>query len=277
MRANETATFKNNKQEQQLKKEGKLNRELNNGLVKANTAIEALVDTILTSLNSSQENFLVTSGHAAQEIQRKDQEIKKLEDLCEADAQELRGEKIAAVKELEEKHKQNTEAARKKSGEALKAEFDKGKEVGEKDESIKNKAKTKEDNKKANEHQQEIARQAAKEKKEEQEKKEKEHKTEVDKLSKEKTSIAAAAGVVREKLAQVEAKVETLSEEKVVPSFVAVSHSIAPAPALTDSVLLGGWQRLLILEKENVKDSTKTEEMQALQEFKAKLEVCTYM
>jgi hypothetical protein len=69
---------------------------------------------------------------------------------------------------------------------------------------------------KANEHQQEIARQAAKEKKEEQEKKEEEHKTEVDRLSKEKTSIAAAAGVVREKLTQVEAKVETLSEEKVV-------------------------------------------------------------
>jgi len=230
MRANATATFKNNEQEQQLKKEGKLNRELNNGLVKANTAIEALVETILTSLNSSQENFLVASGQAVQESQRKDQEIKKLEDLREADAQELRDEKIAAVKELEEKHKQNTEAAHKKSGEALKAEFDKGKEVGEKDESIKNKAKTKEDNKKANEHQQEIARQAAKEKKEEQEKKEKEHKTEVDKLSKEKTSIAAAAGVVREKLAQVEAKVETLSEEKVVPSFVAVSHSIAPVP-----------------------------------------------
>jgi len=40
---------------------------------------------------------------------------------------------------------------------------------------------------------------------------------------------------------QVEAKVETLSQEKVEPSFVAVGHSSAPAPALTDSVLLGAW------------------------------------
>jgi hypothetical protein len=36
-------------------------------------------------------------------------------------------------------------------------------------------------------------------------------------------------------------------------------------------VLLGAWQRLLMLEKENVKKSTKTVEMQALQKFKAKL------
>jgi len=42
-------------------------------------------------------------------------------------------------------------------------------------------------------------------------------------------------------------------------------------------MLLGGWQRLLMLERENVKESTKTVEMQALQEFKGKLEVCTYM
>jgi len=62
------------------------------------------------------------------------------------------------------------EAAHKKSDEALKAEFDKGKKVGENDESIKNKAKTKEDNKKANNHQQEIAKQVAKERKEEQKK-----------------------------------------------------------------------------------------------------------
>ena len=54
-----------------------------------------------------------------------------------------------------------------------------------------------------------------------------------------------------------------------------MSHSIALAPALTDSVLLGAWQRLLMLEKENVKKSTKTVEMQALQKFKAKLEVCS--
>ena len=51
----------------------------------------------------------------------------------------LRDENIAAVKELEKKHKKNTEAAHKKSVEALEAEFDKGKEVGEKDECIKNK------------------------------------------------------------------------------------------------------------------------------------------
>jgi len=161
-----------------------------------------------------------------QENQRKDQEIKRLEDLREADARHLRDEKINAIKELQEKHKQNTEAAQKKSGEALKAEFDKGKEVGEKGESIKMKAKPKEDNKKAYEHPQEIARQAAKEKKEEQETKDEKHKTEVDGFNKEKTSIAAAAGVVREKFTQVEAKVETLTEEKVVPSFVAVSHPI---------------------------------------------------
>jgi len=169
------------------------------------------------------------------------------------------------------------EAAHKKSDEALKAEFDKGKKVGENDESIKNKAKTKEDNKKANNHQQEIAKQVAKERKEEQEKTEEEHKTEVDKLSKEKKDVAAAAGMVREKLAQVESKVETLSEEKVVSSFVAASHSIAPAPSVTDSVLLGGWQRLLVLEKEKARENTKTLETQALQEVKAKLEVCTYI
>jgi len=43
IRANETVTFKNNKQQQQLRKEGKLNHELNNRLVKASTKIEALV------------------------------------------------------------------------------------------------------------------------------------------------------------------------------------------------------------------------------------------
>jgi len=92
---------------------------------------------------------------------------------------------------------------------------------------------------------------------------------------KETTSIAAAADVVREKLAQVEARIKTLSEEKVVPLFVAVSHSIAPAPALTDSVLFGGWQRLLVLEKEKVRESTKTVQMQALQEVNGRLEVCS--
>jgi len=101
------------------------------------------------------------------------------------------------------------------------------------------------------------------------------HKTEVDRLSKEKTRIAAAAGVVREKFTasgtQVEAKVETLSEEKVVPLFVAVRLSIAPAPALIDSVLPGAWQRLLMLEKGKVKESTKTVEMQALQKFKGQV------
>ena len=64
--------------------------------------------------------------------------------------------------------------------------------------------KTKEENTKANEHQQEVARQAAKGKKEE------EHKTEVDRLGKKKNSIDAAAGVVRKRLEQVEANVEKL-------------------------------------------------------------------
>jgi len=149
--------------------------------------------------------------------------------------------KAKKAAELEEEHRQNMEAAHKKSGEALKAEFAKGKEVGEKDESIKNEATTKEDNRKANEHQQETTRQAAKERKEGLDRKEKEHKTEVDRLSKEKTSMTAAAGVVREKLAQVEAKVETLLQEKAIPSFVVVNYSVvASAPVLTDSVLLGG-------------------------------------
>jgi len=178
---------------------------------------------------------LVASGQAGQESQRKDQEIKKLEDLREADSQRLRDEKITAVKELEEKHRQNTGAAHKKSGEALMAELDNGKEIGEKDESIKNKSKPKEDNKKANKHQQETTRQAAKEKKEEQERKEEEHKTEVDRLSKERTSIAASAGVMREKLAQVEAKVETLSKEKVVPLFLSCSHWLCATRWLTAS------------------------------------------
>jgi len=82
--------------------------------------------------------------------------------------------------------------AHKKSGEALtEVEFEpeKGKEVGEKDQSIKNKAKTKEDNQKANEHQQEIARRAAKEKKEEQEKNEEEHKTEVKGLARKRQAL----------------------------------------------------------------------------------------
>ena len=120
------------------------------------------------------------------------------------------------VKELEEKHRQNTEAAQK-------MEFAKGEEVREKDDRIKNKAKTKEDNRKANKHQQDTTRQASKERKEDQERKEEEHKTEVDRLRKEKTSISATAGVVRKKLAQVEAKLETLSQENVVPSFVVVN------------------------------------------------------
>ena len=57
------------------------------------------------------------------------------------------------------------------------------------------------------------------------------------------------------------------------PLFVAVSHSIAPAPALTDSVLFGGWQHLLVLEKEKVRESTKTVQMQALQEVNGRLEI----
>ena len=52
--------------------------------------------------------------------------------------------------------------------------------------------------------------------------------------------MAAAADVAREKLAQVESKVETLSQEKVLSSFVSARYSITPAPVLTDSVLFGG-------------------------------------
>ena len=74
----------------------------------------------------------------------------------------MKQNKAKKAAELEEEHRQNMEAAHKKSGEALKAEFDKVKGVGERDESIKNEAKTEEDNKKAYEHQQDIARQVAK-------------------------------------------------------------------------------------------------------------------
>ena len=237
MRQNEAVTFKNNKQEQLLTE---LNRELHNGLVKANTAIDVCVETILVSLNSSQEIVLVASGQAVQERQRKDLQIKQLENLRVADAQQFSDGKRAAVSELEDKHKQRMEAARKKSAKALEAEFGRGRKVGEADESSKNEAKSKEDDKKAHDHQQEIAKQAAKERKEDQERKEDEHKTEVDKLKREKRDMAAAADVAREKLAQVESKVETLSQEKVLSSFVSARYSITPAPVLTDSVLFGG-------------------------------------
>jgi len=68
MRENEVVTFKNNKQEQQLTE---LNRELHNGLVKANTAIDVCVEMILVSLNSAQEIVLVASGQAVQESSAK--------------------------------------------------------------------------------------------------------------------------------------------------------------------------------------------------------------
>ena len=164
MRQNEAVTFKNNKREQLLTE---LNRELHNGLVKANTAIDVCVETILVSLNSAQEIVLVASGQAMQERQRKDLQIKQLENLRVADAQQFSDAKLAAVSELEDKHKQRMEAARKKSAKALEAEFGRGRKVGEADESIKNEAKTKEDDKKAHDHQQEIAKQAAKERKDE--------------------------------------------------------------------------------------------------------------
>ena len=88
----------------------------------------------------------------------------------------------------------------------------------------------------------ERRRQAAKERKEDQERKTDEHKTEVDKLKREKRDMAAAADVAREKLAQVESKVETLSQEKVLSSFVSVRYSITPAlvhPPPQDPAQLG--------------------------------------
>jgi hypothetical protein len=164
MRQNEAVTFKNNKQEQLLTE---LIRELHNKLVKANIAIDVCVETILVSLNSAQEIVFVASGQAVQERQRKDLQIKQLQNLRVADAQQFSDGQRAAVSELEDKHKQWMEAARKKSAKALEAEFGRGRKVGEADESIKNEARTKEDDKKAHDHQQEIAKQAAKERKDE--------------------------------------------------------------------------------------------------------------
>jgi len=107
MRQNEAVTFKNNKQEKLLTE---LNRELHNGLVKANTAIDVCAEMILVSLNSAQEIVLVASGQAVQERQRKDLQIKQLENLGVADAQQFSDGKRAAVSELEDQHKHRMEA-----------------------------------------------------------------------------------------------------------------------------------------------------------------------
>jgi len=127
---------RNDKHVHQLKAESKINAEINEGLSKANTNCEALINKIKDSLIASTEQCKNSLDAAVQDSQRKDLRIKELDELRSTDVQGIKDEHIAAMQQIEECHKKDKENAQKEGAEALKAEFERGRRTGEQDEQV---------------------------------------------------------------------------------------------------------------------------------------------